>query len=645
MAMGVQSQTEKCFSLECSAAAMGKETSEVKRTIQFAGLFILLVLGPLVQASRAQLQVGDDLKMNLSGQLLGGYSASYGDQLPSNHSMNFGGDAVFNGSYYSPNFLNFSINPYFNQSQANSSAQSLTDSSGVSANVNLFSGSRFPAYANFNYTRDSTGTFGIPGSPSFTTVGDGHGFGVGWSALIPNWPTFSVNYSQGAGTGNIFGTNEESRSSTHTLNMRSTYTLAGWLLNAQYTYLKIDSDFPFFLGGETGINASNYSGNDFGINGTHKLPWNGNLAITFNHSTYSGNYGSDLEQTTQFTNYTTNIETANAIFHPTAKLGLYINQSYIDNLNGYLYQNISSNGGGVPLVPVDSQSYASTVSGGASYTFTKNIYGAAQLTYFHQAYLGNSYDGTYVTGTVGYNKRILDTFTVSASVVESSSKFANNSLGFVGNLNGFRRLGSWELSGGLSYAQNVQTLLVTYTTSYYNYNANLHRRLGRGMQWTGAFNGTHTGFSQYLGTVNQSQGFSTSLALRRLAFSANYIDSKGQSLLTSTGIQPIPPTPGLSPEGLIVYNGKSYGAGISATPLARLTISGNYSHAMSDTLSDGIFSNNKTEIFYGQFQYRMRKISLLGGFTKFSQGISAAGTPTGNQYSYFVGVTRWFNFF
>ena len=37
-----------------------------------------------------------------------------------------------------------------------------------------------------------------------------------------------------------------------------------------------------------------------------------------------------------------------------------------------------------------------------------------------------------------------------------------------------------ETTGGFSYAQNVQTLLVTYTTSYYNYNANLHRALGEG---------------------------------------------------------------------------------------------------------------------------------------------------------------------
>ena len=81
------------------------------------------------------------------------------------------------------------------------------------------------------------------------------------------------------------------------------------------------------------------------------------------------------------------------------------------------------------------------------------------------------------------------------------------------------------------------------------------------------------------------------------------------------------------------------------TPLPRLSVTASYSHAVSDTLSNNVFSNNRTEIFYGQFQYRLRRVSILGGFTKFSQGISAAGTPPGNAYSYFIGVSRWFSFF
>jgi hypothetical protein len=615
----------------------------VKRIATYTSCLILLLLGPI---ANAQVQVGDDLRMNLNGTLLGGYTGSYGDQIPSNHNLNYGGDAELSGSYYNPNFLNFTAEPYYNQSKANSSFQSLTDASGVNASVNFFTGSRFPGYASYNYTRNSTGTFGLTGSPNFTTVGNGQGFGIGWSALLPDWPTFSVSYSQGSGNGTIYGTNEESKSSTKTLNVRSTYQLAGWRLSAQYQHLSINSNFPSFLSGQQGSNFSDSSGNSAGVNAIHNLPWHGSLAITFNHSTYSGDFGSTFQENTGITNYTTNTETANASFHPTVKLGLFVDQSYTDNLNGFLYQSIVNAGGGVPLIQLDSQSNSSTVSGGANYSFTKNLYGQAQITYYDQSYFGQSYQGSYVTGTVGYGKRILDTFTFSASVIESSNKFANNSLGFIGNLNAFRHLGRWEFSGGFSYAQNVHTLLVTYTTSYYNYNGNVHRRLGRGMQWTGAFNGTHSGFSQQPGTVNHSEGFSTSLALRQIALNADYTQSRGQALLTSTGIQPLPSTPGLSPEGLIVYNGTSYGAGVALTPIPRLTVSGDYSHAVSDTLSGSTFSNNRTEVFYAQLQYRLRKIRLLAGYTKFGQSISgAASSAPGNQYSYFVGVTRYFNFF
>jgi hypothetical protein len=640
--MGVQSQLVSCTDLKPLPHNDREETSKVIRSIQFVAFVLFL---SIAQAARAQVQVGDDLRMNLSGMLTGGYQASYGDQLPSNHGIDYGGNATLSGSYYNPNFLSFTVAPYYDQSKANSNFQSLTESSGVNATANFFTGSKFPGFVSYNYSRNSTGTFGLVGTPNFATVGTGQGFGVGWSALLPDWPTFSVSYSQGSGTGNVFGTNEESNSSTKILNVRSSYALAGWRLSALYTHININSDIPSFLSGEQGNNFSNSSGNNFGINGSHNLPWHGSIALTFNHSTYSGDYGTTVVDTRGNNDYTTNTQTANAIFHPTLKLSLFANETYTDNLNGYIYQNIANNSGGVPLVQLNTNSNSTTLSTGANYTFTKNLYGQAQITYFDQTYFGQSYQGSYASGTVGYGKRILNTFTVSGTVIESSNKFANNSLGFVGNLNGFRHIGLWEVSGAFSYAQNVQTILVTYATSYYNYSARLGRRLGRGMQWTVAYNGNHSGFTQQPGELSKSSGFSTSLALRRLDLTANYIKASGQSILTSTGIQPLAPTPGLPPAGIIVYNGQSYGGGITITPIPRLYISGNYSHATSDTLSTMTFSNNRTDIFYGQLQYRLRKVSVLAGYTKFSQAISAAGTPPGSQYSYFVGVTRWFNFF
>lgn len=597
----------------------------------------------LVPVAKAQVQVGDDLRMNLNGLISTGYAANYGDEMPSSHGLNFGGSGQLSGSFYDPNFLNFAVTPYYNQSRADSGFQSLTDASGVSMTANIFSGSRFPGNVSYHFDHDSTGTFGLVGLPNFTTIGNSQGFGIGWSALIPDWPTFSASYSQGSGTGSIYGTDQVSSSSTKTLNLRSSYQWAGWHLNANYQHLNVDSTVPDFLTGATGNNFFDSNGNSFGVNGNHALPWNGSVAVAFTHSNYSGEFGT-TDQSNGISSYSLNQETVNAVFHPTSRWGIFAAQSYIGNLNGYVYQNIISGGGGVPIVEPQTGSNSSTLDGGVSYNFTRHLYGQTQITYFDQNYLGHSYEGSYISGSVGYDKRILDIFTVSASVIDSSNKFTNNNLGFIGNLNAYHHFGLWEFSGGFSYAQNVQTLLVTYTTSYYRYNGNVHRRLGRGTQWTGAFNGSHSGFSQQVGTVSYGEGVSTSLAMRRYSVTGNYTKSRGQSLLTSTGIQPIT-TPGLLPLGLIVYNGESYGIGVSTTPLPRLTISGTYSHATSETLNDGNSSNNRTEIFYAQLQYHLRQITAMAGYTKFSQGISAAGVPPGNQYSYYIGVTRSFNFF
>jgi hypothetical protein len=614
----------------------------VKKT---ATLAVLLVALEMVPKANAQVTVGDDLKMNLGGVLTAGYAGSFGDQIPSSHGLNFGGSAELTGSYYNPNFLNFSVTPYYNQSRNDSGFQSLTDATGVSATANLFSGSRYPGYVDYSYAHNSTGIFGLVGTPNFTTIGDSQGFGVGWSAIVPGLPTLSVSYSQGKGTGNIFGTNEESSSSTKTLNVRSSYALGGWNLNGYYTMLSVNSVIPFFLSGETGNNYSHSTGNSIGANGFHKLPWNGSIALSYNFSRYSGDFGSAAFGDKGHSTYDTNTQTALLTFHPTTKLTLFTNETFTDNLNGYFYQNLINGGSGVPIMQTNSAANSLTLSSGVNYLIMPHLYTQAQITYYDQTYFGQTYNGSYVSGTLGYNKKILNTFTVSATVIESSNQWANNSLGFIGTLNAFRHFGGWEASGGFNYAQNVQTILVTYTTSYYNYNANLHRRLGRGKQVTAAYNGSHTGFSQYAGTVSSSDAFSASLALRRFTLTGNYIESSGQSLLTSNGIQPIPPNPILPEQGLIVYNGKGYGASIGFTPMSRLNITGTYSHANSDTISNGVFSNNRTEIYYAQLQYRLRQLNLLAGYTRFSQGISAAGTPAAAQNSYFIGVSRWINFF
>ena len=599
--------------------------------------WLVLALAPL---ALAQVQVGDNLNMNAGGTVSFGYAGSYGDGLQSSHGLNFGLDGAVNGFYYNPNFINFSITPYYNQSRANSNFQSLTGASGVATTANLFAGSHFPGSVSYHNDFNSTGTFGLTGEPDFTTHGHGQGFGIGWSALFNGFPTLSVGYSQGSGSSTLYGTDEQSGSDNKNLNVHSSYSTEGFLLNAYFDRNTMHSIYPEFLSGG-GDSISDTTGHDFGFGASHNLPLNGSFYASYNRSSASTDY-TGVNDTS--TNYTTNSITSGANFRPTQKLGLFVTESYTDNLSGYLNQQLIAGGTAPNAYNLGNGSRSMTFGGGANYAFTNFLYTQGQATYYQQTYFGKSYTGAYISGSLNYSRKLLDMFSFSTAVVESTNGQGSNAIGFIGNVNYFHRIKGWETSGNFNYAQNVQSFLVTYTNSYYNYSARLHRRFGRGTTWIASFSGSHSGLTNEPGSSNHSESYNTAFSMRRFTITGDYSQASGISVLSNNGLTPISPTPGLTDNGLILFNGRSYGGGISATPIRRLVISANYSHATSNTFSD-ISSRNDTEIFTSQLQYHLRRIGLLAGFTRFSQGIGAVGPTTGPANSYFVGVSRWFNFF
>ncbi len=594
----------------------------------------VLMMAPFVWA---QLQLGENTKMNAGGLVTFGYAGDYGNDIPSSHGVDLGFSGNVNGSYYSPNFINFSATPYYNQSRADSDYQSLTGASGIASTVNFFTGSNFPGSVAYHYDRNSTGTFGLTGQPDFTTHGNGQGFSVGWSALLPDMPTLSVGYSQGDGSGDVYGTDEKTSSSNRMFNLRSTYQIEGFRLNGFYDHTNFDSKYPEFLTGQ-GESVMNTSGHDYGFGTNHILPFHGSFYASFNHATSSSDFAGD---TTDSSSYSDNNQTAGASFHPTQRLGLFVNESYTDNLSGYLNQSLGT--GGVNPVNLGPGSHSYTFGGGASYQLTNSLESQAQATYYDQYFFGKSYTGTFISGTLSYAKKLFNMFGFSGSVIEMSNGQGQNAVGFIGNVSYSRRFGEWSTSGNFSYAQNVQTLLITYTTSYYNYSGNVRRRFPHRMQWTGAFNGSHSGLTNQAGSVDHSEGFSTSFGSPQFTVNGLYSQSSGISVLGLNGIQPIVPTPGL--ENTINFTGKSYGGGISFTPVRRMMLSANYSRALSDTLGGDTFSRNNTEIFNTQLQYHLRRIGLQAGYTRFIQGISASGVPAANTNAYFVGISRWFDFF
>jgi hypothetical protein len=609
----------------------------------------IIVLAALViaQLSYAQNQnegisIGENTKLKAGGLLSFGYAGDYGTDIPSSHGFNGGIDGKLSGYYYNPNFLSFEATPYYNQSRNNSTYQSLTGAEGIETSANLFAGSHFPGSVAYHYDRNSTGLNGVAGQPNFTTIGKGQGFSVNWSALLPDLPTLSVGYSQGSGSGTIFGTNEETSSKTKLLNIRSDYSIVGFRLNSFFTHNVFRSAFPEFLSGQS-ESLQDSSSNNVGVGAQHALPLHGQFYANYTRTSSDSSYFSGSGQATNSSNYVDNIENAGASFHPTQKLSLNFAENYTSNLSGYLAQSLSPNGPPVPGVNLGTGSHSTTLTGGAGYQFTNYLAGSVNATHYDQFYFGNDYTGTFISGNLACSRKLLNTFSFSGSVVDSTRADGDNALGFITNVNAFRRVKGWQLSGNFSYAQNVQTLLVTYTTSYYNYSANARRRLSQGLNWVAAFNGTHSGIQQYQGSTSHSEGYSTSLGMRTLTITANYTNSSGVSLMGSSVLVPINPTPGLN-TNFVTFSGSSWGGGLSITPIRRLVLSGAFSRAISHTDGSAVFSQNDNEIFNAQMQYHIRRIGLQAGYTRFTQGISAVGLPATSS-SYFVGFTRWFDFF
>ena len=592
------------------------------------------------QQKTPELSIGDNTKLSAGGQATFGYSGDYGDAITGSHGLTWGFDGRVNGYYYNPNFLSFTATPYYNQSRNDSSYQSLTGATGIDATANLFSGTHFPGSVSYRYDRNSTGTFGLPGQPSFTTIGKSQGFGIDWSALVPGLPTLAVGYSQGDGSGTLFGTSQDTTSNTKLFNVRSNYDIEDFRLNAFFHRNSLSSKFPEFLSGQES-SLEHSVGHDVGFGAQHALPFRGQFYVNFDRASADANYFSDAAENSNTSSYTDDIVNAGASFHPTQKLSLNLTENYTSNLNGYLSQSLTSTGAPVQGLSLGAGAHSSTVGGGATYQFTRFLSGTTQATYYDQEYLGKSYTGTFLSGTVSYGKRLLDMFTFSGSVVDTSNGQGTNALGFVGNVNFFHRIQGWQLAGVFSYAQNVQTLLVTYTTSYFQYSGNVHRRVAPGIQWTAAFNGMHSGLTNYSGTTASSESYSTALGLRKLTLNGIYTHSTGVSLLGAGGFVPVTATPGAS--SLITFGGDSYGGGLSVTPMRRLVLAGSYNRAISNTLGQ-TFSHNNTEIYNAQLQYHLRRVGLQAGYTRFTQGISAAGLPA-NTTSYFAGISRWFDFF
>ena len=617
------------------------------RICRFASL---LQAGTLLLAMpvAAQIKFGET-SASANGMISTGYTATYGNLTNSTHGWTVGGVGTFAGSYYSPNFLSFNVSPYLNQSRANSNFQSITNSSGVNANVTLFAGSAFPGSVSYSEAYNSEGNYGLPGLSNFVTHGNSNTFGVNWGENLPNAPSFSAGYQRGGSSYSVYGTNDQGKNSFYSLNLHSGYRWAGFSLGAYYTNGGGHSDIPQIVAGE--ITKTDSSNNAVGVSMTHALPLQGTASAGFNRSSWNSNYlGYSIHGT---------IDTVNSVVavRPQEHLSLSGTLNYSDNLSGQLIQSVISAGGLVVGANTDQSSNSLDLMGVASYSPTTALQTSLYVERRSQFFFGQTYAVNSYGGGASYTHNALNgTFNGSVNVsANTSDRYNGATIGLSTNGNYNTEYHQWRITGTFGYAQNVQTLLVTYTNSFYNFSGNVHRNWGLFNMSMGA-GGARTAITQQAGTANSSQNYNAGLGYGSwLSATGSYSKSSGQALATGAGLVPVPiPSPVLPPGLVSLFGGDSYAFSLASSPVRKLLLSASYAKALSNTSSQTITpantllviaSSNTNSQFNSLVQYQYRKLYFTSGYARLEQGFSIAGSKPEIISSYYMGLSRWFNFF
>ena len=603
--------------------------------------FVLVGLLLLAFPAAGQITLGE-LSTNATGTLSAGYTGDYGNQISSDHSLAFGGTGTLSGFYYNPNFVSFTVSPYLNQSRDNSTYQSLSDASGVSASSNIFGGSHFPGSVNFAKAYNSEGSFSIPGVANYTTHGNSETFGVNWAELVPGLPTLSASFQMGNSQYSIYGSNDNGTTYNHSLTLRSGYTLKGFNLGAYFGDGSGHSDVPQILENSAEPLISSESNRDYGFNVGHALPLRGNFAGTFSSSDFNSDFNGGSVTGTVDT------YTASAIFQPTQKFHFSLSSNYSNNLSGSLYEAIAGAGGVTQPINLGQGTHSLELSANASYSILPNLQGLAFADHREQYYLGESFGGSSYGGGVTYWRLVFGgSLNAALSLSDNTSSNSNqNSLGVNSTVNYNRRFAGWVVGGSFSYAQNVQTALISYLTSSYSYGGNVRKRWGK-FGWSAGAGVSKSLLTEVAGTSNTSESFNTSIFYSHwLTANGNYSKSSGNAIEGGLGLIQNPiPQPIIPTNDLILFGGKSYSFGLSSSPMRRLTLGLSYSKSNSNSDLQGIMSTNDSKMINAVVNYQFRKMYFTGGYSNLVQGFSASGLPAANVSSFYMGVSRWFNFF
>lgn len=600
----------------------------------------------LTNSGWAQIEIGGNTSVSMTGDLGYGYNANYGNTEGSSHGAELNGDAVVQGYYYNPKFLNFFVDPVYNRSEANSGQGSITDASSVNAGMNLFSGSHFPGSISFSEGFNGSGNYGFGTTPGLTsTSGRSHSFGIGWAELIPGAPPLSVQYYQNASTNSIFGTNQRDQGNTKNLNMFSNYKIDGWYMGGRFTDTWTNTVLPEAITGDDESLTADTNSKSLNFNASHKLPLRGSFGANYSWSDFGGtSNGTSVSGSNQMVN-------ATAAFAPTDRFTTQFQLNYDTSLAGEVEQQLIGAGAVAPQVNLGGNSYSISMSNYDNASITKSLSVGFGIGHIEQEVYGETVSATHFSAVVNYRflKPLWGTVVVYAGVNDQATDAGNQGAGLIAGANFSKQWSNFELSGSFGYSQDTQTVLALQTTSNYSYLANAQRRLGRRLRWMGTFNGFHTGLAVQEGQSAHSESFGTNLIYKMYNVGANYARTSGTVLLTANGLVAAPGAlaPVLTGNEFLLDNGSSYSFSFTANPMRRFSISSSFTKTINDSMASATAqqTNSASKVFLVFTEYQFRKLVFTAGYTNLSQVVSASGLPEASYTNFYVGLQRWFKAF
>lgn len=605
--------------------------------VRLCGAAVLLLGVPIA----AQVRLGE-LSAQMTGTIAPGYSATYGNQTASSHAWTVGGAGNLSGSYYNPNFLSFNIGYYLNQSRSNSNFQSITNASGLDATSTIFGGSSFPGGVNYSKAYNSEGNYSIPGVANYVTHGNSDTFGVNWSENLPNAPSFSAGFQMGNSQYSVYGTNDTGNNKFHSMNLRSSYHLDGFNLGAYYSNGSAHSLIPQVIAGES-LDQTRTASSSYGFNVSHILPLHGSMSGGFNRSHWDSNY-LGTESTGDV-----DLLSMNAGVHLRPNVSLNGSASYSDNLSGQLIESVvGASSSAASILDSHESSHSLDLIAVLGYNPSDSLQTSISAERRSQTFLGQNYGSNSYGASASYVHRLFDGNLNSSLSLNDNSSDSNdsNSLGFTSTENYSTKALGWTFNGSFSYAQNVQTLLVTYMNSYLNYSLSARRNWGK-FNVSGAAAASHTAITDQPGTSNASESFSGSVGFGPMAtFAGSYSKASGQALVTGSGLVVVPvPSPVLPSSVIDLFGGDSYSMSFSSSPVKKLILNASYARSASNTTTGTTLSANQNEQFSSLVQYQFRKLEFTSGYARLEQGFSGSSTPPQVVSSFYIGASRWFKFF